>query len=98
MRKQHSAAFKTKVVLASLRENKTLSQLATEYEIHPTLLTKWRDTAVIQMTAGFERGAAREEEAEATEKKMVQLYEQIGRLTLHVNWLKKKSGLDPESF
>lgn len=41
------------------------------------------------MTAGFERGVAREEEAEATERKMAQLYEQIGRLTLHVNWLKK---------
>lgn len=96
MRKQHSAAFKAKVVLASLRENKPLAQLATEFEIHPTLIAKWRDTAVQTMVAGFERGAARDEDTENKERRIAELYEQIGRLTLQVNWLKKKSGLEPE--
>ncbi len=98
MRKQYNAAFKTKIVLASLRETKPLAQLATEHEIHPTLITKWRDTAVQRMIAGFERGATRDEDAENKERRIAQLYEQIGRLTLQVNWLKKKSGLDPESL
>ena len=85
MRKQHSAAFKAKVVMASLRETKPLSQLATEYEIHPTLLTKWRDIAVQGMVTGFERGTVRDEDAENKERRIAELYEQIGRLTLQVN-------------
>lgn len=97
MRKQHSAAFKAKVVLAALRESKPLSQLAAEFEIHPTLIAKWREAALQSMVTGFERGAACDAEAENRERQIAELYEQVGRLTLQVNWLKKKSGLDPES-
>ncbi len=49
------------------------------------------------MVSGFERGATRDEDAENQERRIAELYEQVGRLTLQVNGLKKKSGLDPES-
>ena len=46
MRKQYTAAFKAKVVQDLLKEEKTLAQLASEYEVHPTQLKKWRSVAL----------------------------------------------------
>lgn len=97
MRKNHSAAFKAKIVLEALRETKPLTQIAADNGIHPTLVTKWKSEALCGLLDLFERGSKRDERAEADERKIAQLYEQIGRLTTQVNWLKKKSGLDPDS-
>ena len=98
MRKQHSAAFKASVVVEALREAKTIQQIAAEHQIHPTLVTKWKAEALEALTAHFERGAVKEQKAEAQERKIAELYQEIGRLTTQVNWLKKKSGLEPESL
>jgi putative transposase len=98
MRKQYSASFKTNMVVASLQGVKTLTQLAAENDVHPALISKWRDAALIDMARSFERRSSQEEEAEARERKVAELYEQIGRLTLQVSWLKKKSGLDPDTI
>jgi transposase-like protein len=89
MRKNHTAAFKAKIVVEALRETKTLAQIAAENQIHPTLVTKWKAEALEGLTAHFERGAAKEEKTEAQEKKIAELYQEIGRLTTQVNWLKK---------
>ena len=98
MRKQHSAAFKANVVAEALREAKTVTQIAAEHQIHPTLVTKWKTEALAALTAHFQRGAAKEEKAEAQERKIAELYQEIGRLTTQVNWLKKKSGLEPDAL
>ena len=98
MRKQHSATFKAKIVLEAMRETKTLSQIAAEYQIHPTLVTRWRAEAEQGLAEHFERGASQDEKAEAQEKKIAELYQEIGRLSTQVNWLKKKSGLEPDTF
>lgn len=97
MRKQHSSALKAKVVLEALRETRTLAQIATEYEVHPTLVTKWKTEAIGNLPALFDRGTSRDEKSEASERKMAELYQEIGRLTTQLNWIKKKSGLQPES-
>jgi len=97
MRKQHSSAFKAKIVLEALRETKTLAQIAAEYEVHPTLVTKWKAEAVGSLPALFERDAVHDEAREASERKIAELYQEIGRLTTQLNWIKKKSGLQPES-
>lgn len=97
MRKNHSPAFKAKIVIEALRETKPLTQIAAENGIHPTLVTKWKAEALSGLLDLFERGSKRDERAEADERKIAELYEQIGRLTTQVNWLKKKSGLDPDS-
>jgi len=97
MRKQHSPSFKAQVVIAALRETKTLAQIAAENQIHPTLVTKWKSEALDALPDVFERGTKRDENAAALEKKVAELYEQIGRLTTQVNWLKKKSGLEPDT-
>jgi putative transposase len=98
MRKQHSAAFKATVVVEALREAKTVAQIAAEHQIHPTLVTKWKSEALAGLTAHFQRDAAKEEKTQAQERKIAELYQEIGRLTTQVNWLKKKSGLEPDAL
>ncbi len=50
------------------------------------------------MASLFERGAAKDEKAEAQNKKIAELYQEIGKLTTQVSWLKKKSGLEPDTL
>lgn len=97
MRKQHSPTFKAKVVLQTLRETKPLTQIAAEHEVHPTLLTKWKTEAVNSLPQVFERGASKERSAQEFEKQSAELYEQIGRLSAQLAWLKKKAGLGVDS-
>ncbi len=82
-RKQYSAALKAKIVIEALRESKTITQLAAEHEIHPNLITKWKQAALADLARLFERGAAKDEKAEAQERKMAALYQEIGKLTNH---------------
>ena len=97
MRKQHSATFKAQIVLEALKETKTVTQIASEHQLHPNLVTKWKQEAVAELPVVFERKNTQANAQEAQEQKVAQLYEQIGRLTTQVNWLKKKSGLEPDA-
>jgi len=97
MRKHHCAAFKASIVVEALRETKTLAQLAAEHQIHPNLIAKWKQTAVADLSTLFERGTVRDEKAQVQEAKLAELYQEIGKLTTQVNWLKKKSGLQPDA-
>jgi transposase len=97
MRKQHSPTFKAKIVLQALRETKPLTQIAAEHEVHPTLLTKWKSEAVNSLPQVFERGAKKEQSAQEFEKQSAELYEQIGRLSAQLVWLKKKAGLGADT-
>jgi transposase len=97
MRKQHSPTFKAKVVLQTLRETKPLTQIAAENEIHPTLLTKWKGEALRSLPEIFERGVNKDRSAQEHEKQSAELYEQIGRLSAQLAWLKKKSGLGADA-
>ncbi len=54
-RKQHSAAFKAQLVLEALRETKTVAQIASEHQIHPNLVTKWKQEAVAELPTIFGR-------------------------------------------
>ena len=73
LRKQHTVAFKAKIVLETLRETKTLAQVsftankrvAAENQIHPTLLSKWRTEALSAFPYLFERGAKNAEKSDA---------------------------------
>ena len=96
-RKTHTAAFKVQVVQQVLREDKTLAQIAAEHGIHPNQISQWKATALQGLPTIFERGAgAQAAECAEREKQTEKLYEQIGRLTTQLAWIKKKSGLDPE--
>ena len=95
-RKQYSSAFKARIVLEVLREHKSLAQIAAENQLHPNLVTKWKQAALRELPHVFERSSRHDQEQLEQEKKTAALYEQIGRLTTQVNWLKKKSGLEPD--
>ena len=60
-------------------------------------MTKWKAEAIGNLPALFERGKAQDEKREASERKTAELYQEIGRLTTQLNWIKRKSGLQPES-
>lgn len=97
MRKQYSPTFKAQIVLELLKEDKTLGQIASEHRVHPTQLRKWKAQALEGLPGVFaddrqERRALEAEHAQQMEK----LYAEIGRLSTHLAWLKKKSGRDDE--
>lgn len=73
------------IVLEALRETKTLSELAAEHQVHPNLITKWKQTAVADLGTLFERGADRDDKAATQEAKIAELYQEIGKLTTQVN-------------
>lgn len=97
MRKQFTAVFKTKIVIESLRESKPLTQIAVEHDVNPALVSRWRSEALDELPKIFERRSSKDADIEESERKIAELYEQIGRLTTQVSWLKKKSGLDPDA-
>jgi transposase len=88
-RRSFSAGFKAKVALAAAKGDKTLAELASQYGVYPNQISAWKKQLLGQMSELFEDGRKRkqpENEAEAAE-----LYEQIGRLKVQLDWVKKKS-------
>jgi transposase len=87
-RKQYQAGFKAQVALAALKENRTVNEIASKFNVHPTLIHGWRKLLVAGAESVFADGAkAVTADAEALQS---ELYEQIGRLKMELEWLKKK--------
>jgi putative transposase len=89
-RKQHPAAFKAQVALAALKGDRTVNELASQYGVHPTLIHTWKKqllTGADQVFSNGAKAATANAEAEKAE-----LFEQIGRLKMELEWLKKKVG------
>ncbi len=89
-RKQHTGAFKAQVALAALKGDKTVNELAGQFGVHPTLIHGWKKQLLAGADQVFSNGArtsAGDGEAEQAE-----LFEQIGRLKMELEWLKKKVG------
>ena len=57
-RKQHSAEFKFKVALEAAKEHKTLSQLGSEYELHPTQISEWKRQLLSEGVRAFGKASA----------------------------------------
>ena len=93
-RKTYSAETKARAVLELLREEKSLTQVAAEYGVHPNQLRRWRQTAIEQLPALFAGDSAAQQQLAEQAALQEQLYAEIGRLTTQVNWLKKKAGVD----
>lgn len=88
-RRSFSGAFKAKVALAACRGDKTTAQLAAEYEVHVGQITAWKKQLLEGAPELFEDGRGKRA-AEGTANDQ-ELYEQIGRLKMEVEWLKKKA-------
>jgi len=91
LRKNHTPEFKAKVVLEALREEKMTNQIASENEIQPNMLSRWKAEAIKGLPTLFRKDASETEKLKAAyERKIDELYTQIGRLTTDLEWLKKK--------
>lgn len=90
-RKQYSPKFKAKVAVEAIRGERTFAQLASQFHVHPMQVGLWRKTALEQLAELFVDGRKRKRSGADVEKDA--LYEQIGRLKVELDWLKKKVGL-----
>jgi transposase len=88
-RKTHSAAFKAQLALAALRQDKTVNELASQHQVHPTLIHSWKKQLLAGAEDLFSQGG--KPAAQDHEALQAQLYEQIGRLKMELDWVKKKS-------
>jgi transposase len=93
MRKTYSGQFKSKAVLEILKENKTISQLASELEVHPNQLLNWKRQALEELAESLEDGRRKGGKEKQLNDQIQELYAEIGELTTKLNWLKKKSGI-----
>jgi transposase-like protein len=92
-RKQHSAAFKAQVALAALKGDRTVNELAAQYAVHPTLIHGWKKQLLMGAETLFTTGS--KAVTADTEAEKAELFEQIGRLKMELEWLKKKVGPHP---
>jgi transposase-like protein len=90
-RKQHSAEFKSRVVIAAIKGLQTVNEIASTMGVHPTQVTQWKKQALDSLPAVFSsrRGQVQKAQADLTDE----LYQQIGQLKVELDWLKKKSGI-----
>lgn len=91
MKRQHSAEFKVKVALEAIKQEKTISQIAGEYSVHPTQIKRWKQKVEEGLLGVFadRTGKLIREKDELIDT----LYHQIGKLQVQVDWLKKKVGI-----
>ncbi len=86
-RKRHESGYKAKVALEAVRERKTVSELSSQFSVHSSQIQAWKRVLLERAQELFEGpGPAKREAAQEAE-----LYEQIGRLKMELEWVKKKA-------
>jgi len=88
-RKQYNAQFKFRVALEASRGYQTISQIASQNNVHPNLVSNWKKQLLKDGPSVFKTKVSRQERQQAA--KEADLYEQIGRLKMELEWLKKKA-------
>lgn len=92
VRRQHSPAFKVNVVMEMLKGEKTISQICSQYAIHPTQANRWREQTLQFVQSSF-NGESLTGQLKQKDQFIEELYKQIGKLKYEVDWLKKKMGV-----
>jgi transposase-like protein len=88
-RKTHTAAFKAQVALAALKGDRTVNEVAAHYGVHPTLIHEWKKRLMAGAEVIFANGI--KPDTGDAEAQKAELYEQIGRLKMELEWVKKKA-------
>jgi transposase-like protein len=92
IRRKFSSEFKSKVALAALKGDRTLAELASQFQVHPHQVMAWKKQALAVLPEVFSRKRDLDEARRSA--LLEELYGQIGRLKVELDWLKKKSGLE----
>jgi len=87
MRKSYSAKFKAKVALEAIKEEKTLNELSSQFEVSSTLIRSWKKYFLKHMEELFENKTKKDKISNDD------LYQQIGKQQVKIDWLKKKLDL-----
>jgi transposase-like protein len=87
-KKQYGAQFKAKVALEAIRGEKTVAELASQYEIHPTMINGWKRKVLEEASQIFESVKPIKEKAES---QIDELYRQIGKLKVERDFLAERS-------
>ncbi|MBZ4677006.1 MAG: hypothetical protein JG782_1626 [Anaerophaga sp.] len=86
-RKKHSSAFKAQVAIAALKERETLAELSKRFDVHPTMISKWKQEFVDRSSEIFSTKAPKDD----FENEKNRLFAKIGELEMERDWLKKIS-------
>lgn len=88
-RRVHSDQFKAKVAVEAIRGVKTGSELAADFEVHPVQVSQWKKRLLEKAPGVFASGPGRDKKIQ--EELLAELYEEIGRLKMELDWTKKKA-------
>jgi len=94
LRRQHPPAFKAKVAWDALKETKSMAELSSQFAVHPSQIKQWRDIMEKQGSTLYTDHQKRKEQEK--DDLIRRLYEQVGKLQIQVDWLKKKMGIGDE--
>ena len=86
-RRRYSAEFKFQVALAAAKGDRTINELAGEYEVHPNQISQWKRELLANGSSLFASNRTNQQREQETVQ--AELYEQIGRLKMELEWLKK---------
>ena len=88
-RRSYDAAFKTRVALEAFKDNKTLGELASDFDVHPNQIGQWKKEFLTNATKAFEGDKNSRKEIEKLEKERDELFKAVGQRTVEVEFLKK---------
>lgn len=88
-RRTHSNQFKFNVALEAAQELQTRNEIASQHGLHPNQVSKWKKQLLTEGPAVFDSNTA--QQLQAVAEREAELYEQIGRLKMELEWLKKKA-------
>jgi transposase len=90
-RRSFSDEFKAKVALETLKEQQTIAQIASRYEVLPAQVSQWKSQLLEKLPVLFSGGRKREKAEEDWQAREAQLFQKIGQLEVERDWLKKKA-------
>lgn len=91
-RNKHTPAFKAKLALAAIKGDATVAELSSRFGVHPNQIYGWKKTLLDGAEAAFEAGGHGGANQQAAREK-AELYQQIGQLTVDLDFLRRRSGL-----
>ena len=90
-RRTFTAEFKAKVALEAIKGQRTIAEIAQHYGVHPNQVSAWKGQALEHLREAFSNGKRRKAADEEALK--AELYQQIGQLTVELDWVKKSAGI-----